>query len=308
LRGFVANTDQGWFDYLAGQPPLDEVNFWKLSDVAFKALQPGEPFFFRLKAPHRAIGGFGFFRMHTVVPLQLAWDAFGPANGAPDWPTLLRHVAALRKVNRVHGGDVQLGCRIVCEPVFFAPGDWVADAADWSDRIQGGQGFDLAHGEGRRIWHECLVRRAALPDRVEREPDDAPHERFGRPRLVASRLGQGSFRLAVTDAYDRACAVTGDHTLPALEAAHIRPYSREGRHSVTNGLLLRADVHKLYDQGYVTVTPDLQFRVSDRLAGEFRNGRVYYEFQGRRIRMPNDLTDRPDRDALAWHMDEVFLG
>jgi putative restriction endonuclease len=57
-------------------------------------------------------------------------------------------------------------------------------------------------------------------------------------------LGQGSFRFADEQAYQQ-CAVTKEHSIPALEAAHIKPYSLRGFHEVNNGLLLRADIHKL---------------------------------------------------------------
>jgi putative restriction endonuclease len=56
--------------------------------------------------------------------------------------------------------------------------------------------------------------------------------------------GQGSFRFAVEQAYQQ-CAVTKEHSIPALESAHIKPYSLGGFHEVNNGLLLRADIHKL---------------------------------------------------------------
>ena len=62
---------------------------------------------------------------------------------------------------------------------------------------------------------------------------------------------------------------------PVLEAAHIKPYGRGGEHRVDNGLLLRSDLHRLYDQGYVTVTADYVFKVGERLREEFRNGRSY---------------------------------
>jgi putative restriction endonuclease len=75
---------------------------------------------------------------------------------------------------------------------------------------------------------------------------------------VRPRLGQGTFRIATIQAYERACAVTGEHSLPALEAAHIRPFAEGGTHDVSNGLLLRADLHRLFDRGYVTVTPKLE--------------------------------------------------
>ena len=54
----------------------------------------------------------------------------------------------------------------------------------------------------------------------------------GKPQIVLPRLGQGSFRIVVTDAYERRCALTGERTLPVLDAAHIKPYSVLHRHEV----------------------------------------------------------------------------
>src|SRR6058998_2366472 len=83
-----------------------------------------------------------------------------------------------------------------------------------------------------------------------------------------------------TEAYNRACAVTQEHSLPALEAAHIRPFAKEGPHEVRNGLLLRADLHRLFEQGYLTVTPEYTLDVSDRLQHDYHNGKSYYPLRG----------------------------
>ena len=133
-----------------------------------------------------------------------------------------------------------------------------------------------------------------------------PFERYGEPQLIRPRLGQGSFRVLVTDLYGRRCAVTQERTLPALEAAHIRPYSDGGEHSPRNGLLLRRDIHRLFDTGYVTVTPELDFEVSPRIREEFENGRHYYALHGKRIATPLQLSQRPDRRALTWHNEHCF--
>ena len=100
--------------------------------------------------------------------------------------------------------------------------------------------------------------------------EDSP--RYGTPQLVAPRLGQGIFRVAVMDAYGRACAATQEHSLPALEASHIQPYAKDGPHDVRNGVLLRADLHRLFDQGYVTITPEYRLEVSPRLKEDYQNG------------------------------------
>jgi putative restriction endonuclease len=112
----------------------------------------------------------------------------------------------------------------------------------------------------------------------------------------------------VTDAYQRRCAVTGERTLPVLDAAHIRPYSDGGEHSVSNGLLLRRDIHCLFDLGYVTVTPDHVFEVSTRIREQFENGRDYYALDGKPVALPNRTELQPEPTALEWHHTQRFLG
>ena len=97
-------------------------------------------------------------------------------------------------------------------------------------------------------------------------------------------------------------------TLPALEAAHIRPYGDGGAHETSNGLLLRRDIHSLFDAGYVTVTPDLHFEVSDRIKEEFENGRDYYALHGHPIHVPGEAAHKPERALLRWHNENCFRG
>jgi putative restriction endonuclease len=125
---------------------------------------------------------------------------------------------------------------------------------------------------------------------------------------VKQRLGQGTFRVLVTDIYERRCAVTREKALPALEAAHVQPISEGGLHRVDNGLLLRSDVHRLFDAGYITVTPDYQIRVSRRLRDDFDNGEQYFRLNGNSIWVPNSHADRPTRELLEWHADTKYLG
>ncbi|MGX9053785.1 HNH endonuclease [Mesorhizobium sp. 14Argb] len=77
-----------------------------------------------------------------------------------------------------------------------------------------------------------------------------------------------------------------NHSLPILDAAHIRSYADGGEHEGPNGLLLRTDIHKLFDLGYVTVDKDLRFVVSGRLKADFDNGRHYYDLHGTTLLLP----------------------
>ena len=308
-RGYIGNTDHAWYTFLAAQPDLDEVNFWQPSGGrGFHVLAPGEPFFFRLKSPYKAIAGFGFFALHAVVPAPLAWEAFDKKNGAPDWPTMKARIERYRAGERIPSGNYPIGCLMIANPVFFEPEDWVPEPAAWAQNIVAGMGIDTAMGEGKRIFEACLDRVLLRGERLSAPQPAVERDRYGTPVLVQPRLGQGIFRLSVTDAYGRACAVTGEHSLPVLEAAHIRPYAQAGAHEVNNGLLLRTDIHRLFDRGYVTVTPDLRFEVSRRLKEEFDNGVTYYALHGRQIRVPERSQERPDKHVLTWHNESVFLG
>lgn len=313
MRGYVATTDFDWFSFLRARQPLDEVNFWQPSAHGFNA-PPGTPFFFKLKAPYYAIGGFGIFARYEAAAPAVAWEAFGEKNGAPSFPAMRARIDGYAA--RAGTAQHRIGCLMVSQPVFFPEGLWVPQPSDWKKNVVSGAGYELASGEGRRIWEACLERRGMLSTSTVGAADGASAipaplaaegARFGEPTLVRPRLGQGSFRVAVTAAYGGACAVSGEHSLPVLEAAHIRPYSDEaGTHDVTNGLLLRADIHRLFDRGYVTVTPDYRFVVSKRLNEEFDNGRAYYKRDGKQLQLPQKVADRPDPEFLRWHNEHVF--
>jgi putative restriction endonuclease len=66
-------------------------------------------------------------------------------------------------------------------------------------------------------------------------------------------------------------------------------------------------VHRLFDLGYVTISPDLKFQVSKRLDEDWRNGKIYYAYDGQPIHVPKDPACRPDARMLEWHAEEVFL-
>lgn len=201
----------------------------------------------------------------------------------------------------------RIGCIMVAQPTFFADGEWVDQPRDWKPNVVSGAGYDLSLGEGLRIWEACKRRTLDLPLPLPIAADgDLRAPRFGPPQLVAPRLGQGTFRVAVTGAYRGACAVSGEHSLPVLEAAHIRPYGRDGSHDVANGLLLRADIHRLFDSGYVTVTPEHRFLVSQRLAEQWENGKAYYALHGTVVTIPTRAGDKPDSALLRWHNETVF--
>ncbi len=307
MRAFIGVTDNNWFDFLSKLPGIDEVNFWQPSGShLFRALDSGEPFLFKLHSPLNFIVGGGFFAHSTILPASLAWSTFGEKNGASSLLEMRKRIEKYRR-STPSSQDYSIGCILLEQPFFFPRSEWIRVPEDWSPNIVQGKGYDLASGIGRKIWDEVQLRIVGKPTRVE-EKEFEIRERYGAPITVIPRLGQGSFRIIVTDVYQRRCAVTQERTLPALEAGHIKPFSFSGPHNIRNGILLRSDIHRLFDTGYVTITPEFKFEVSKRIREEYENGRDYYALNGRPLHLPGKNEFRPGAEFITWHNENRFLG
>jgi putative restriction endonuclease len=309
LKAFVGVTDFDWFTYLSRLPEIDEVNFWQPGGRQhFRTLSPGEPFLFKLPYPHHCVVGGGFFAHSTILPLSLAWDAFGEKNGASSFEEMRRLIEKHRRIASSSGEDYQIGCILLEQPFFLRERDWVQVPSDWKPNIVQGKSYDIASGLGKKLWEDVQLRLQARKDLWEEPKVAEPRAGYGPPVMILPRLGQGSFRVLVTDVYQRRCSVTQERTLPALDAVHIKPFGKSGPHSVNNGVLFRSDIHKLFDAGYVTISPDHHFEVSKRIKEEFENGRDYYAMQGRSIYLPPDRRLHPGSQFIAWHNENVFRG
>lgn len=313
MQGTVAITDHGWYSFLSGRSAIAEVNFWTPSARrAFRAAR-FSPFLFKLRAPYNAICGFAWFAQYSRLPDWLAWESFLEGNGCESLEAMRARIGEIRsriRYDEVTGSD-EIGCIQLVQPVFFPPPAWVPQPSDWRVRTQSYARYDLSQGEGLRMWQACLRVAEELTPTL---PSDAATmlleaaPRYGAEQIITPRLGQGTFRVAVMEAYSRACCVTGEHSLPALEAAHIRPYAEEGPHEVPNGLLLRVDLHRLFDKGYVTVSPERRLEVGARLRREFHNGRSYYPLHGAQLQEPAEASLRASSEYLRWHNEHVFRG
>jgi putative restriction endonuclease len=314
VKFFLGVTDNGWFRYLAGINPED-VNFWQPSGtVNFKVLQPGEPFLFKLKSPLNAIGGMGFFSSHTFLPMSIAWDTFRNRNGCETYDAFRQMILNYRSDK----GNINptIGCIVLTNPIFFHPQDWIETPADWGKSIVQGKSYDSTDSIGKHIWTqvESLLEKYLLTQSTDEGKSQLILEEpntplYGNSMLKKVRLGQGAFRVLVTDAYNRRCSITGEKTLPVLEAAHIKAYAESGPNFISNGLLLRSDIHKLFDSGYLTITTELQIEVSSRIKEEFQNGKEYYQYHGQELLyLPNREFDKPDPKYIEWHNTNVYRG
>jgi putative restriction endonuclease len=314
MKFYVGVTDNKWFGFLASRKS-DEVNFWRPGGSgSFQAIPPGAPFLFKLHSPDNFIAGGGFFVSHSNLPLSLAWEAFGEKNGASSLDSLRTLIEKFRS-NKPPEHDPVIGCTILANPFFLRREDWIPAPSNWAPSIVQGKGYESEERIGAQLWAEVQLRLARVePAKAFSQADGASLQaeespRYGEEFLTRARLGQGAFRVLVTDAYARRCAITGERTLPALEAAHIQPFAKSGPNVTANGLLLRSDLHKLFDSGYVSVTPDLSVEVSRKIKEEFENGRDYYALDGRKlVVVPAMEKDRPSSQFLEWHNSNIYLG
>lgn len=306
MRLYVGITDTDWFQYLKARK-VAEMNFWRPRAISqFKVLAPNELFLFKSKYPENKIIGGAFFVKHTTLPLELAWKAFGEANGMP---SLASFRAKIQKLRRDNEWNPVIGCTILTQPFFLDKNSRIEAPSDWSSNIVTGKSYGLEPGsEGLRLFESA--QRSFLLEPAYEDLFDGDHSmgsRFGKMQMRKPRLGQGGFRIMVMDEYSRRCAITGEKTLPVLEAAHIKPYSEDGPHQVSNGILMRSDLHTLFDNGYLTLSKDFHVEVSRRIREEFSNGREYYVLHGKRlISLPETVADRPDPVFLEWHQTHCY--
>jgi putative restriction endonuclease len=305
MKLYVGITDNDWYAFLSQLPEVDEVNFWQPGgNQLFKALAPGELFLFKLHSPQNFIVGGGFFTHSSLLPINLAWEAFGIKNGAVTFDVMRSRAAKYRRNKDPNQRDFTIGCILLQRPFFLPQNDWIPAPSDFSLNIVQGKTYDLESETGKDLW-DTLQLRAQSRQSGQLQVGDGI-VMWSNPVLVRQRLGQGAFRILVTDVYDRHCAITGEKALPALEAAHIKPVTEEGKHRIDNGLLFRSDIHRLFDAGYVTVTPDYRFRASRKLKDDFDNGEEYFRLNRKAIWLPKNSDLKPNRGFLEWHSDTIF--
>jgi putative restriction endonuclease len=295
-RIVIASTDPEWYRFLRARPGLDEVNFWR-PGVASMSMAKGTPWLFLIRGTSE-IWGCGFFSTFESMPIGVAWDTFGKANGFDEFALFLNKIARLRRKLAHAVGSI--GCAVLSDVEYF---DAPIDYARYG-RMYG----PIASLDART--HDGAELRQQIAARVQQNAKVSAIIKggTGKPVLVIPRLGQATFRIELERQYQVRCAVTGERTRPVLDAAHIKPFSLVKEHSLSNGLLLRRDIHKLFDDGYVTVTPDRRFLVSKAIKAEFKNGRDYYALDGTVIREPQSLEARPAKEYLEWHASERFKG
>ena len=164
--------------------------------------------------------------------------------------------------------------------------------------------FSYKRHRGSHPTTFLLIRKGARRALPDEQGDDTPFDpkniKDGRDmiqRTIRARRGQPKFRALLRAAYRDKCAFSGCGVLGVLEAAHISPYLGDETNRVTNGLLLRADLHTLFDSGLITVEPRSRTIVIDRTLMNSE----YQRFHGKKIRATVHKKQEASAAALKAH-------
>lgn len=293
-------TDPSWIANLQASGVADGVNFWR-KDKRSLGLLPGDQFYFKLKG-RMQIAGRATFREQIQLTIDEAWREFGLGNGVTSATDL-----ALRAKDVLGTDDDEINCLILDNVDILDQGMRPEiSATDFPTSIMNCKFFAVGT---LPVIENSFSSSASLSDWLDQQgapsfdPGYISSERARTLRSICARRGQARFRQNLITAYNGACCVTGETTLAVLEAAHIHPYRGEDTDQPSNGLLLRSDLHTLFDLGLWTVDAAYIVRIAPTL-----NTSVYAAFAGRRIAVPAGASVKPSHAALKYHRETIFQG
>lgn len=292
----IAQTDRRWYEFLRASTDWDTVNFWTPTDWRVLRIQPGERWYFRLRNyPGNKLCGYGYFDRDLVMPAEEAWARFGRANGRANREEFMQSVGGFGRET-----GALIGCALLKDPVFFDEDE----LPDIPTRVFTPNTQKFKYWNDRE--HGSLLDYLQISDSPSNTAStfqlvaELPTERW--LALAKDRSTQGRFRREVLRAYGNRCAITGETCTDALEPVHIQEYRTPASNHVQNGLALRKDLHALFHRGLLTITPDYVVRVSSQIPSNSE----YRRLDGLKITLPARADQRASKEALAYHMANVF--
>ncbi len=288
----IAPTDLSWFTRMREEPPGRVVNFCDPTPWGVKRLREGDRLYFMLKAPVRRVGGYGAFVRYVDMTAADAWATYGLGNGVDSQEELVRKIetfAEKRSKGFTSTGNPLIGCIELADVVTLDDDRFIDPAAC-------GHSFPNEVVK-LKYFHEHDNIAARLGIGAEMPPFAIVAGAASRkPTQRKDRKGQSAFRQQILRNYGYRCCILGEALVELLEAAHIQPYIDERSNHPQNGLCLRVDLHRLFDEGLISITEGYTVKVSNRLVATSYEG-----LEGKLISLPADLSSQPSADALAFH-------
>ena len=291
----IAPTDIGWFQFLKENKHFNDVNFWTPTPWNITRLNSNDKFYFMLKSPIRKIGGFGIFKKYSNHNLNEAWALFGYGNGCASKEELIKRLDDYKAKNsqdKTSVANTEIGC-ISLSNVEFWEEDAYIDLAETN--------IDFSSNIVKLKYYTTEDFNTSVSTNEENGYIlvDMDSEKLKKARMITDRKGQSNFKLLVSTAYNNKCCITGETIPELLEAAHIQPYINQTSNHVQNGILLRSDIHKLYDNNLIYIDESFIVHTSSMLQSNY-----YKQFHNKTISLPSDTIKYPSKDALKSRHDE----
>lgn len=303
MQSCVYITDPSWLSSLERTGVRQSVNFWRKDRRSLRLL-PGDLFYFKLKGS-RSVAGRAYFREQLQLTATEAWERFREGNGAVSQSELETRAQRALKMN---GGS--LNCLILdgleilptqARPQ-IRPGDFPGAIQNCKFFKQGSLPSVEASFSEPRALSTLVGAEAEASTEGQFDPRFISTIRAMAIRAICVRRGQRKFRKDLLAAYNDKCCVTGETAPAILEAAHIHPYRGADTNQVANGLLLRTDLHTLFDFGLWTLEDTFTIRLSSHII----SSKSYAGYDGATIAVPNKPQLRPSKAALRFHREMIF--
>lgn len=296
----ISPTDYDWFDFLRDADLNSGINFWTPTPWNIKKMKKGDRLYFMLKAPRRKIGGYGEFSAYKNLSAAQAWDEFGYRNGRPSQDVFFNSIKKYVTKNTIQSGTIfdttapahEIGCVILdnCE---FWPDEHFQVISDTKSSDDKDAIVCFEPQIVRIKYYNDVVDPFRETSKVNQGFRMISGQRERKQVFAALRDGQSRFKVKILKIYSNQCCVTGEKIPELMEAAHIQPYVNDCSNHAQNGLLLRVDIHRLYDNNLIFIDRDYRIHVSG-----FVKNPNYRQYDGRRITLPNVTNGYPSVDAL----------
>ncbi len=292
----ISPTDKNWFDFLKVSSLNSYVNFWTPTPWNLRQLNVGNRLYFMLKDPIRKVAGFGEFYEYKNLTAVQAWNEFGYRNGRNSRQVFINSIQDyLDKNSLKFGGQAidintyQIGC-IVLNNCEYWEEEHFLDAEE--------QNIDFATQVVKiKYFDKYDPFQQAVNDRdnfniVNEHRDD----RRGEANI---RVGQSAFKGKLLRAYNNKCCISGETIPELLEAAHIQEYRNRNSNHVQNGLLLRIDLHRLFDNYLMHIDNNYTIQISTIVTNP-----LYRQYHGQKIQLPHSVYDYPSIVALELRIND----
>jgi putative restriction endonuclease len=287
----ISPTDNNWFKFLKDNDFNSFINFWTPTPWNIKKLKPGDKWYFLLKSPIREIGGFGEFFEYKNLTAFEAWRLYGHKNGATDLQQFINSIQLyIDKNSNKFGGtkiDIntyEIGCIILNNCQFW----------DFED-YKKAEDHEIVFGK-QVVKYKYFNQYDPFKINEQESNNDfnilrEPRENYKRE--INQRKGQSKFKGHVLKSYKNRCCITGETCPELLEAAHLQKYINNQSNHIQNGILLRVDIHRLFDNDLLFIDQNYVIHISSLIENP-----IYKQYHGCKMSLPNDLDDFPSKKSL----------